>query len=136
MPYFVDEPTAIHFLERWQGRLPEGKVLVAMADEVDAGAESGHPIPVRLYLDTGRRVVCLTGEVRFAKGRPGNRIEQLSLKPERLRIDSWEAASGQLRATHGVTAGAASAPFYGRFRFTVGGRRFAVDAATGEVTEE
>ncbi len=136
MPYFAEPAEAAQFLELWYGRLPEGKVLVAMADAFNAGAEAGHLVPVRLYLDSGSRVLCLTGEAGVKSSPQGNRIRRLTLTEEPLLVDSWAAATGRLKAAVGVVPKVAAAPFYGRFRFTVGDRHYAVDAASGEVILE
>lgn len=138
LPYFADRREAARFLGQWQGRLVEGRALVAVADEFDAGAENGHAVPVTLWLDSGSGVMGLSGEAAFEPTPGGLKLRQLELQPVRLTLSSWEDAARQLRSAHptGTEPGRAAAPFYGLFRFTLDGRRFAVDARTGEVTAD
>jgi hypothetical protein len=135
-PYFVDPTEAARFLDRWRGRLVEGKALVAMADQFDAGAENGHAVPVTLWLDSGSRVMGLTGEAAFEPMPGGLRLRSLQLEPLDLAVASWAEAAR--RAGQGAAGEVlrSPAPFYGVFRFTMGGHRWAINARTGEVSAE
>lgn len=138
VPYFVDSNAADRFLAHWEDQLVEGKAQVESADDLDAGAIHGHVVPVTLWLDGGSRVMGLTGTVGFEPTGNGPRIRQLDLRTLPLAIPTWERATRRLRqAGHRegpVFRGVA--PFFGRFHFSLGGQRYAVDARTGEVTTE
>lgn len=137
-PYFLDRREAARFRDRWQGRLVEGRALVARADAFDAGTAHGHRIPVEIWLDGGDRVMGLAGEVTFEPQDGGPRLRTVDLRPIDLAVSTWAEAEERLRRTYPVagepTAGAA--PFYGLFRFRLGDQRWAVDARTGEVVPE
>lgn len=137
-PYFVDQQEAGRFLERWQGRLIEGKALVAQADQFDAGAENGHRAPVTLWLDSGSRVMGLSGEAVFVPTPGGLKLRGLRLQPIKLRVSTWGEAAEQLGQSYsaGGKPEQGVAPFYGLFRFHLNGHRYAVDARTGEATQE
>ncbi|MFZ5824481.1 MAG: hypothetical protein ACOY94_09145 [Bacillota bacterium] len=137
-PYFADRREAARFLERWQGRLIQGKALVEQADQFDAGAEHGHRVPVTLWLDSGSRVLGLTGEAAFEPSPGGQRLQSLQLEPVSLAVGSWAEAAEAVRRAHPTAAAPeqGAAPFYGLFRFRLGGDQFAVDARTGEVIRE
>lgn len=135
-PFFADRTEAARFLEHWQGRLIEGRALVARADDFDAGAENGHQVPVTLWLDSGSRVMGLTGEVAFEPTPGGPKLRSLRLGPVDLTAASWADAEGRLRKAQ-LARGRpqrGAAPFYGIFHFTMGGAHYGVDARTGEVT--
>lgn len=136
--YFAAPQAADQFQERWQGGLIEGKVLMAQADEFDAGAENGHRVPVQLWLDSGSRVMGLAGQAAFEPGKGGLKIRELQLAPQTLQVESWAAAKERLRRAYPAVPEpvAATAPFYGLFRFSLGDGRYAVDAQSGRVVRE
>lgn len=136
-PYFTDRQAAARFLSHWQGRLIAGRALVAQADQFDAGAEHGHRVPATLWLDSGTRVMGLTGEAAFEPDPGGLRLRSLQLEQIPLAINTWAEAAGRLRQVHGAQGEpvGATAPFYGLFRFRLEGLEYAVDARTGEVSD-
>lgn len=137
-PYFADRPEAARFLSRWQGRLVEGRALVAQADQFDVGAEHGHRVPITLWLDSGSRVMGLSGEAAFEPGPEGLRLQTLQLEQIPLALNTWAEAAWRVRQAHpaqGEPVGA-TAPFHGLFRFRLGSDGYAVDARTGEMIVE
>lgn len=130
--YFADPTAAQGFMSALGDRLPAGKALVARADQVDAGAGEGHAVPVTVWVDGPGAVTGLQGEARFSPTPEGHRIRELWLAPVTLKVSSWAAAS---RKAPGLRRDD-NAAFYGRFRFTDGRRRVAIDALTGAVEEE
>lgn len=137
-PYFLDQALAAKFLERWQGRLIEGRVRVAMADQFDAGAENGHRVPVSLWIDSDSRVMGLTGEATFEPTPGGLKLRQLHLEPVPLAVPTWAEAAARVRRADpiGGEPTRTDAPFYGLFRFSQQDGRYAVSAQTGEVLPE
>lgn len=137
-PYFQDRAAAARFLDRWQGRLIDGRVRVAKADQFDAGAEHGHRVPVTLWIDNDSRVMGLTGEALFDSTPAGLKLLDLRLDPVKLRVPTWAEAARRVEkaAAAGRRPDRAESPFYGDFRFTLGDRRYAVSAQTGEVIAE
>jgi len=130
---FAAPASADAFVQQWQGQLPRGEVRVSLADQVDAGAEAGHVVPVEVWVAGPQDVAGLRGEARFVAMPGGPRIQDLKLAHIALKVTTWSAAAAQLP---GTDARPASSPFYGRFRFAAGTRRFAVDARTGTTEEE
>ncbi len=123
------------FLKELAGQLPAGAVLVAGADEVDAGAEAGHTVPVSVWVSGPERVAGLVGTARFEAAGGGFRVRELDLKLIPLKVESWgQAHTAARRLAAGARRG--DSPFYGRFRFTDGARLLAVDALSGAVEEE
>jgi hypothetical protein len=130
--YFADAGTAGRFFDQWATRLPRGTVRVARADEVNAGGENGHRIPVEVWLE-GARVVGLRGEAQFVMGPQGARIAHLELQAIPLSIPTREDAARLLRSRLSTPVTPVTGPFYGRYRFAGAGRTYDVDAATGVV---
>jgi hypothetical protein len=134
------------FYQLWAGRLPAGNVTVAQADEVDAGAEHGHLVPVTLWVDNRREVAGLQGEARWIRGESGYRIDSLRLARMPLQVSSWADAARRVSAVltkpgmpvlqPDEAPRPVSAPFHGRFEFLSAQGRYAVDAQTGEVVSE
>lgn len=137
-PYFLDRAAAARFLDRWQGRLIEGRVRVAMTDQFDAGAENGHRVPVTLWIDDDSRVMGLTGEALFDSTPPGLMLLDVKLEPVKLAVSTWADAAGRVGQASLTRRQPerADSPFYGEFRFTLGDRRYAINAQTGEVIRE
>lgn len=116
------------------GQLPPGAAArVARADDLNAGAENGHRVPVEVWVDNGREVAGLSGEVAFVQDGGAFLISSVELKPIPLRVTSWVQA---VRETGAPGATPRPVPFLGRFRLQAGERRFSVEARTGEVEAE
>lgn len=137
-PYFANQAAAAGFLDRWQGQLIDGRVRVAMADQFDAGAEHGHRVPVTVWIDSDSQVMGLTGEAVFEPGPGGLKLRDLRLEPVKLAVSGWAEAARRVQEAHPLDGQPTrtDAPFYGQFRFNQAGRRYAVDARTGEVVQE
>lgn len=137
--HIPDADVADKLYKDWHGKLPAGKVVVAQADEVDAGAEHGHTIPVTVWIAGEREVVGLKGDAAFVSGPTGVQIRQLSLSAIPLKVRTWNDAAKAImtrRQGSATQLERAPVPFYGRFRFVAGDQRYAVDAATGAVEDE
>lgn len=127
--HFPDPDVAKDFYSRWKGRLPaEGAVRVARADEVNAGAEHGHLVPVSVWVTGQDAVAGMQGNAEFVSGPTGVQILRIRLEPVPLKVASWMEAARL--AGGGVKL--VDAPFYGVFRFD----GWAVDAVTGKVERE
>jgi hypothetical protein len=136
---FAAPDLAESFFAQWEGRLPEqGQVTVALADQVDAGAENGHTVPVTVWVAGVHVVTGLKGEAAFVPAGEGWQIRHLALDPIDLKVRSWEDAVRRLRAMRPAFAVAkrVEAPFYGRFHLDTGRGRYGVDAETGDVVDE
>jgi hypothetical protein len=134
---FATPDGAEQFRRQWQGALPaDGHALVAQADDVDAGAENGHTVPVVIWVAGDQGVTGLKGTAAFAPGSGGAwQIRQADLQPLTLTVRTWKDAAQHLRT--GVTGvKPAPAPFYGGFRFDTDQGRFVVDAISGRVEGE
>lgn len=136
--HFPDPAQAAAFYAKWHGTLPPGRALVAMADEVDAGAIHGHKVPVTVWVAGETGVAGIRGEAEFASGPGGVQIMQANLEAIPLQVRSWDEAGKRLKAARPGAGPVqrAQAPFYGTFRFVAGDRRYGVNAATGEVADE
>lgn len=136
--HWPDAQASGAFFARWQGRLPVGAVRVAEPDEVNAGGEHGHQVPVTVWLAGDGRVAGLRGEAQFAADAGGVHVRSLDLEAIPLKVDSWAAAAYRLALRHPAAGNAhpADAPFYGVFRFTSPAGRFSVDAITGGVADD
>lgn len=138
--HFVQRSAAGAFYEAWRGQIPPGgTVLVALADQVNAGAENGHAVPVTVWIsDPAGPVFGLQGQAQFAPARGGVQIKDAELAALPLQVRTWGEAARRLAAAHPAASGAqrSDRPFYGRFRFTTGQAHFAVDALTGRVEVE
>lgn len=132
---FVSPVDGKAFVRLWQGRVPTGDVRVSTADQVDGGAEAGHRVPVEIWVSGPQNVAGQSGVARFVATPAGPRIGELRLAPITLKVAQWSTAAAQLPSRAQVPR-PAGAPFYGRFRFEAGEKRFAVDARTGAVEEE
>jgi|GEM_PF-5556539 len=126
------------FYARWHGKLPPGSVQVERADDVDAGAENGHTVPVILWVAGPTGAACLKGTATFEAGDGKVVIRQASLEQVTLKVASWEEATRKLTTAYPAlhSPKPAATPFYGRYRFGSGGARYAVDALTGKVEAE
>lgn len=134
--HFAEPEQAESFYRRLRAVVPSGAVLMAQADEVNAGAQHGHRVPVTIWVSTHETVVGLQGEAQFAVTGEGARIQYAGLGPVPLKVDSWEKAAALVKAHSGTAAHPTGAPFYGIFRLEAGGKQFAVEARTGEVESE
>jgi hypothetical protein len=137
--HFPDPEEARAFGTSLRGKLPRaGAVRVAHADEVNAGAEHGHRVPVTVWVSGENAVAGFRGEAEFASAPGGVQIRRIALAPVKLKVGSWTEATR--RAASGAGAGdplrRADAPFYGVFRFEAGGHRWSVDAVTGRAERE
>lgn len=111
-------------------KLPAGPVNVAMADDLDAGAENGHRVPVTIWIDGAETTAGLRGEVSFQSEAGHFKLARLRLSPLPLAVRTWSEAARQIGRPGLVRSGA---PFYGRYRFVGGPERWSVDALTGDV---
>lgn len=134
--HFADPAQAEAFYSHLKRAVPAGAVLVAQADEVNAGAEHGHRVPVKVWVSTHATVVGLEGEAEFTVAGGGARIRSVALRPVKLAVNSWAQAVALVKGRGGADAQPSGAPFYGLFRLEAAGRSFAVDARTGEVETE
>ncbi|MDF2630196.1 MAG: hypothetical protein K0R39_4027 [Symbiobacteriaceae bacterium] len=137
--HFPDPEVARAFAASLRGKLPRGgAVRVAQADEVNAGAEHGHLVPVTVWVSGAEAVAGFTGEAEFASGPGGVQIRRIALEPVALKVTSWAEAvrRAQAAAGTGPLPRRADAPFYGVFRFEAGGKRWGVDAVTGQAERE
>lgn len=131
---FADGAVRQRFAEAAGGLLPPGSAArVARADDLNAGAENGHRVPVEVWAENGREVMGLSGEVAFVRKGDAFRIASLEVRPIPLRVRTW-AQAAQMADSPGASP--RPVPFLGRFRLQDGERRLAVDARTGEVEEE
>lgn len=143
--HFPDPEEARAFYGSLRGKLPRGgAVRVAQADEVNAGAEHGHQVPVTVWVSGENAVAGLRGEAEFASSPGGVQIRRIVLAPVKLKVASW-AKAAEVAGAAGAVAEAAGAgdtlrradvPFYGVFRFEAGGRRWGVDAVSGQTERE
>lgn len=143
--HFPDPTEARAFYASLRGRLPRGgAVRVAQADEVNAGAEHGHMVPMTVWVSGENAVAGFRGEAEFASSPGGVQIRRIVLEPVELKVGSWSEAA-QVVGAAGAAAAAARAgdtlrradvPFYGVFRFEAGGSRWGVDAVTGQPERE
>lgn len=133
-----DPALADAFLKQWAGELPPGTARVANADDVDAGAENGHRVPVTVWVSDGMKVAGLEGEASFETAPAGYRIQSLRMAAIPLKVSTRAEALRRLKAARPGLRDAvpANLPFYGTYRFQAGGRQYAVNAATGEVEDE
>lgn len=122
------------FLSAWKGKLPVGTVRVAHADEVNAGGEFGHVVPVSVWIAGATEVAGLRGEASFTPASGGFRVRALRLDLLPLKIRSYQQATQLVADPEPVKP--ADVPFYGQFRLTAGERRYSVDALTGRVERE
>lgn len=143
--HFPDPEEARSFQASLRGKLPRGgAVRVAREDEVNAGAEHGHRVPVVVWVSGANAVAGFHGEAEFASSPGGVQIRRIALAPIRLKVDSWAKAAQAAGAAGAVAAGAgagealrrADVPFYGVFRFEAAGRRWGVDAVSGRAEQE
>jgi hypothetical protein len=138
--HFPDQAVAAAFYQKWHGTLPPGRALVALADQVDGGAEHGHLVPVTVWVAGETGVAGLRGAAEFASGPAGVQIMRADLAPVPLKVRSWAEAQAKLKAARPAAPAAglqrAQVPFYGQFRFVAGDHRYAVGAASGEVEDE
>ncbi|HYF77278.1 MAG TPA: hypothetical protein VD973_09110 [Symbiobacteriaceae bacterium] len=137
--HFPDPEEARSFNASLRGKLPRGgAVRVAQADEVDAGAEHGHRVPVTVWVSGENAVAGLQGEAEFASAPGGVQIRRIALEPVTLKVGSWTEATRRATAAAGTGTEVrrAEVPFYGVFRFEAGGGRWSVDAVTGEAERE
>ncbi|HYF94703.1 MAG TPA: hypothetical protein VD969_21020 [Symbiobacteriaceae bacterium] len=131
--HFPDAAVAREFYARWHGKLPpDGTVRVARTDEVNAGAEHGHRVPVTIWVSGQGAVAGLSGDAEFVSSPEGVQIRRIRVDAVPLAVASWTDAAGRVGA--GVRP--SDAPFYGVFRFEGAGKRWAVDAVTGKVEQE
>lgn len=131
---FSDGAVRQRFVAAAAGHLPFGSVArVSRADDLNAGAENGHRVPVEVWAENGLEVTGLAGEVSFAREGGAFRISSLELKPVPLRATTWAQAASLAEAPGAIPR---AVPFLGHFRLQHGERRLAVDARTGEVEEE
>ena len=137
---FASAGGAEEFRRQWQGALPrDGKALVAQADDVDAGAENGHTVPVVVWVAGDLGVTGLQGSAAFEPGAGGAwQVRQADLHPLTLTVRSWAEAAERLRTVRAAVTGLkrAPVPFYGGFRFDTDQGRFVVDAISGRVEDE
>lgn len=131
---FSDGAVRERFVAAATGQLPSGSVArVSRADDLNAGAENGHRVPVEVWAENGREVSGLAGEVSFVQEDGLFRIASLELKPVPLRVTTWAQAASIVEAPGAIPR---PVPFLGHFRLQHGERRLAVNARTGEVGEE
>lgn len=131
--HFPDADVARSFWMQWNGKLPAGGVVrVAQADDVNAGAEHGHLVPVTVWVSGKAAVAGLKGQAEFASAPGGVVIRRLSLTNVPLKVTSWSQAA----TLAGAGAKPSDSPFYGVFRFVAAQKRWAVDAVTGRVENE
>lgn len=114
--------------------LPSGGVArVARSDDLNAGAENGHRVPVEIWVENGLEAAALAGEISFTRDGGGFRISAVQLEPVPLAVTSWQQAAA-VAGTPGAIP--RPVPFLGHFRLRDGERRLAVDARTGQVEDE
>lgn len=137
---FADPGGAEQFRRLWQGALPAGgRALIAQADDVDAGAENGHTVPVVIWVAGEQGVGGLQGTASFAQDSHGTwQVQTADLHTLKLTVRSWTEAAQHLRTQRASVTEVkrATAPFYGGFRFDTSQGRFVVDAITGRVESE
>lgn len=78
--HFSTAGTGQLFYTQWNGKVPPGTVQVVEPDDVNAGAENGHLIPVTIWVTGEKQVVVLSGEARFSPAPRGYQIREVRLK--------------------------------------------------------